>query len=157
MKVKEVVKRVFNWELWPFYVLYAPIGPMWFWYCLRSVHSGFSVHQIQLSHLEVLKVKAKGKCMNNCRPIPILRTIYMLHDLSFENVKKKICEAGFNYPFIVKPDIGMKGILFRKIESEDQLEKYHHRIPVEYIVQELVEMPVEVSVFYYRYPAKKKG
>jgi hypothetical protein len=51
----------------------------------------------------------------------------------------------------------MKGILFRKIDSEDQLHKYHERIPVEYIVQDLIEMPVEVSVFYYRHPAEEKG
>jgi hypothetical protein len=51
----------------------------------------------------------------------------------------------------------MKGILFRKIENEDQFQKYHSRIPVEYIVQELIEMPVEVSVFYYRHPAQMKG
>src|SRR5213075_2302853 len=85
------------------------------------------------------------------------KTIYILHDLSFEEVKKKVSDAGFAYPFIVKPDVGMKGILFRKIENEDQLEKYHGRIPVEYIVQDLVELPVEVSVFYYRHPAKQKG
>ena len=36
-------------------------------------------------------------------------------------VKKKIAEAGFMYPFIVKPDVGMKGILFRKIDNEEQL------------------------------------
>ncbi len=51
----------------------------------------------------------------------------------------------------------MKGILFRKIDNEEQLVKYHERIPVEYIVQDLVEMPVEVSVFYYRHPAEQKG
>ena len=51
----------------------------------------------------------------------------------------------------------MKGMLFRKIESEEQLIKYHERIPVEYIVQDLVELPVEVSVFYYRYPDQQKG
>jgi hypothetical protein len=51
----------------------------------------------------------------------------------------------------------MKGILFRKIDNEDQLIKYHERIPVEYIVQDLVELPVEVSVFYYRHPTQQKG
>ena len=50
----------------------------------------------------------------------------------------------------------MKGILFRKIDNEDQLMKYHERIPVEYIVQDLIELPVEVSVFYYRYPGQNK-
>ena len=68
----------------------------------------------------------------------IPRTIYIMHDWSFDEVKKKIADAGFALPYIVKPDVGMKGILFRKIDSEDQLEKYHERIPVEYIVQDLV-------------------
>jgi len=90
-------------------------------------------------------------------PHLVPRTIYIMHDWPYEEVKKKIAEAGFDYPFIVKPDVGMKGILFRKIDTEDQLIKYHERIPVEYIVQDLVELPVEVSVFYYRFPDQQKG
>lgn len=90
-------------------------------------------------------------------PHTVPRTIYIMHDLPFETVKQILAEAGFTYPFIVKPDVGMKGILFRKIDSEEQLQKYHERIPVEYIVQDLIELPVEVSVFYYRHPASAKG
>ena len=85
------------------------------------------------------------------------KTIYILHDLPFSEVKKKIYNAGFTYPFIVKPDVGMKGILFRKIDDEQQLKKYHEKIPVEYIIQDLVELPEEVSVFYYRHPTQQKG
>lgn len=85
------------------------------------------------------------------------KTIYILHTLSFEDVKKEILSNGFKYPFIVKPDVGMKGILFRKIENEDQLRKYHERMPVEYIIQDLIEMPVELSVFYYRHPTQQQG
>lgn len=85
------------------------------------------------------------------------QTIYILHDLPFEEVKENVFSQGFTYPFIVKPDVGMKGILFRKIENEDQFRKYHEKIPVEYIVQALVEMPIELSVFYYRHPAQQKG
>lgn len=84
-------------------------------------------------------------------------TIYILHHQPFDEVLKTVANAGFSYPFIVKPDVGMKGILFRKIESEEQFRLYHQRITVEYIVQELNTMPVEVSVFYYRHPLQKKG
>jgi len=85
------------------------------------------------------------------------RTIYIMHDWSFDEVRKRVAEAGFAYPFIVKPDVGMKGILFRRIDNEEQLIRYHERIPVEYIVQDLIELPVEVSVFYYRQPDEAKG
>ena len=157
MKVKGFFQGLFNWELWPFYVLYAPIGPVWFWYCFRARSFWFFSSSNPTITFGGFEGESKREMYEQLPPDSHPKTIYVLHDLSFENVKKKICEAGFNYPFIVKPDVGMKGILFRKIESEDQLEKYHHRIPVEYIVQDLVEMPVEVSVFYYRHPTEKKG
>lgn len=86
------------------------------------------------------------------------KTIYIQHDLSFDAVKKKVFEEGnFSYPFIVKPDVGMKGILFRKIDNEEQLYRYHIRMPVEYIVQDLIEWPIEISAFYYRHPTQQVG
>lgn len=84
-------------------------------------------------------------------------TIYINHTTDFEEVKRRIRLSGLQYPFVVKPDVGMKGILFRVIENEEQLQQYHELMPVEYIVQEKVSYPVEVSVFYYRYPWKQQG
>lgn len=84
-------------------------------------------------------------------------TIYIHHKDDFEQVLRKVEMSGLRYPFIVKPDVGMKGILFRVIENEAQLKKYHDRIPVEYIAQDKIDYPIEVSVFYYRYPWRKKG
>jgi hypothetical protein len=101
--------------------------------------------------------EGKKEMYDQLPPHLVPRTIYIMHDLTYQEVIKKIGEAGFTYPFIVKPDVGMKGMLFRKIESEEQLIRYHERIPVEYIVQDLVELPVEVSVFYYRYPDQQIG
>jgi hypothetical protein len=101
--------------------------------------------------------EGKKEMYDQLPPHLVPRTIYIMHDLPYDEVRQRISDAGFTYPFIVKPDIGMKGILFRKIDNEDQLIKYHERIPVEYIVQDLVELPVEVSVFYYRHPLDAKG
>ena len=53
--------------------------------------------------------------------------------------------------------MGGQGILFRKIDSSEQLKTYHENVPVEYFVQELIKYPLEVSLFYYRYPDEKKG
>lgn len=70
-----------------------------------------------------------------------------------ENLKK----SNIKYPFIVKPDVGKQGVLFRKIENENELLNYHNTVPVEYIIQEMVNYPMEVSVFYVRHPKSKKG
>lgn len=157
MSIKKFFEKLFSWELWNFYVLYAPIGPVWFWYCLRSRSFWFFSSSNPTITFGGFEGEGKKEMYDQLPPHLVPRTIYILHDLPFDEVKKKIAEAGFEFPFVVKPDVGMKGVLFRKIENEDQLIKYHERIPVEYIVQELITLPVEVSVFYYRYPDQQQG
>lgn len=65
--------------------------------------------------------------------------------------------AKINYPLVVKPDRGMQGVLFRIIETEEQLKQYHSKMPAEYLVQQFVDLPLEFSVFHVRYPGEKKG
>jgi hypothetical protein len=157
MKARKFFEKFFNWELWNFYVLYSPIGPVWLWYCIRSWSFWYFSSSNPTIAFGGFHGEGKKEMYDQLPPSLVPRTIFIMHDWPFEEVIKKITETGFTFPFIVKPDIGMKGILFRKIDNEEQLVKYHEKVPVEYIVQDLVEMPVEVSVFYYRHPAEQKG
>jgi len=155
--MKKFFQKLTNWELWNFYLLYFPIGPVWLWYCLRSWSFWFFSSSNPTITFGGFEGEGKKEMYDQLPPDLVPRTIYIMHDLPFDKVKAQIVAAGFQFPFIVKPDVGMKGILFRKIDSEEQLQKYHERVPVEYIVQDLVDLPVEVSVFYYRYPWEQKG
>ena len=81
-------------------------------------------------------------------------TINVLHLQNIEEIKQQIQNKKIKYPLVVKPEIGCAGVLFRKINCEEELMVYPSKIPVDYIVQELVLYPVEVSVFYIRHPQK---
>ena len=83
--------------------------------------------------------------------------IYIHPSENFQAVLKKMNEAGLQFPVAAKPDVGTKGLLFRKIEDEAQLSCYHSFLPFTYLIQELVTLPLELSVFYVRYPGKEKG
>jgi hypothetical protein len=85
------------------------------------------------------------------------RSIYINAQLTFGEVEKLVAANKYVYPFAVKPDVGMMGFMFRKIENAVQFKKYHAMMPVNYIVQEHINLPLEVSVFYYRYPNEEKG
>ena len=63
----------------------------------------------------------------------------------------------FVYPIAVKPDVGMQGMMFRKIDNEEELLRYHRHCPADYLIQDLVDLPVEYSVFHIRYPDQEKG
>jgi hypothetical protein len=130
---------------------------MWFWYCFKSRSFWFFSSSNPSITFGGFEGESKREMYEQLPPLSFPKTFYIKHDLSFAEVESEISGNGFTFPFIVKPDIGMKGILFRKIENEEQLRKYHDRIPVEYIIQELVELPVELSVFYYRHPAQASG
>lgn len=157
MGIRNFFSKLTNWELWPFAVLYFPISFVWFWYCLRSRSLWFFSSSNPTITFGGFEGEGKKEMYDQLPPQYVPRTIFIPHEIPFEEVIRLVREAGFVYPFIVKPDVGMKGILFRKIENEEQLRKYHERIPVEYIVQDLVMLPVELSVFYYRHPTQKKG
>jgi hypothetical protein len=85
------------------------------------------------------------------------KTIYISPQQPFEQVQQSVYSCGFSYPFIVKPDVGKEGILFRKIDNERHLETYHRNMPVEYMIQEFVDFPIEIGVFYYRRPQNNSG
>ena len=157
MSVRTFFNRIINWELWNFNVIYAPISPVWLWYAIRSRAFWFFTPSNPTIDFGGFEGEGKKEMYDQLPPQFIPKTIFIKHDQPFKEVLDTIQAAGFKYPFVVKPDIGMKGILFRVVESEQQLKKYHERIPVEYIIQEKVDYPVEVSVFYYRYPWKQRG
>jgi hypothetical protein len=84
-------------------------------------------------------------------------TVNVLPADNFDLVRKKLQENKISFPLIVKPEVGGQGILFRKLDTEEQLQNYHAKVPVEYIIQQLVTYPMEVSVFHYRFPDKPGG
>ncbi len=84
-------------------------------------------------------------------------TIYVVPGQSIYQIEQQLNAAGITYPFAVKPQVGMQGMMFRKINNEAQLARYHRQMPAEYVLQNLVDMPMEFSVFHIRYPDEKRG
>ncbi len=84
-------------------------------------------------------------------------TLFIKHAEAFDCILKKMQRAHLQFPVAVKPDIGTKGLLFRKIENKEQLKNYHELLPFSYVIQELITLPLEMSIFYVRYPNSKKG
>lgn len=63
----------------------------------------------------------------------------------------------FIYPIICKPDVGERGWQVEKINNRDELVNYHQSVKSHYLIQECLTEPIELGVFYYRYPEDKKG
>lgn len=74
-----------------------------------------------------------------------------------QSIVDTLKENGFSLPVIFKPDLGERGWMVRKINTEADIEKYLSEIKIDFIIQELVGMPLEFGVFYVRFPSQKIG
>lgn len=59
------------------------------------------------------------------------------------------------FPIIAKPDIGERGNWVSKIHDQQELKRYVNTCPVNFLLQELVDLPIELGVFYVKHPGKQ--
>lgn len=153
----KLFKNIRNWEQWPFKILYAPVSPVWVWYMIRSHAVWFFTPSNPKLTFGGMDGEPKKEMHQLLPPELCPQYFNVKPSWNFCEIKRLLKISGIGYPLIVKPEVGGKGILFRKIENEEHLKEYHSKIPVEYFIQEFVKYSVEVSLFYYRFPFEKKG
>jgi hypothetical protein len=156
-KVKQYIQRITDWSHWPHYLFYFPLLVPWLSYYVKSRSLWFFTPSNPTLAFGGFEGEGKKQMYNQLPEQFCPKSLFIQPSLPFESVKEQLTIKGFEYPFIVKPDVGMKGIMFRKIEHERQLQQYHQHMPADYIIQEFLDLPLEVSVFYCRQPFEKKG
>ena len=156
-ELRYFIQRLFDWSHWPHYLFYFPLLIPWLSYYVRSRSLWFFTPSNPSLAFGGFEGEGKRNMYEQLPPQYCPQTLFIKPFMSIEQVLAKVEVAGFDYPFIVKPDVGMKGILFRKIVNERQLLQYHTQMPADYLIQEFLDLPIEVSVFYCRKPSEKKG
>ncbi len=130
---------------------------MWLWYSFRersffyfsasnpAILSGGMMGESKFEVLSLLPDEVKPK------------TILMKFPSSKEETIEKIKNAGLSFPLIFKPDLGERGWMVRRVDNESSAEKYLSEIKIDFIIQELVDLPMEFGVYYIRFPSEEKG
>jgi hypothetical protein len=157
MYLRKLVYRVTHWESWDWRTKYIPLTPAWVWYCLRSGSWWFFTTSNPTLTFGGFEGESKTEIYNQLPESSYPKTLFVSHGISFGELENAINHRGYQYPLAVKPDVGMKGYLFRKINNRTELMLYHDKVPVDYIVQDYINYPLEVSLFYYRFPNQQKG
>lgn len=128
---------------------------MWAWNCIKSSSIWFFSTSNPSLTFGGFEGESKQEMYSQLPGDSYPNTVYIDPQKSFDEVLIILNKSGFAYPFIVKPEVGTSGILVRKIENEEQFRIYHKNIPVSYMVQDFVNYPLEVCIFYYREPFER--
>ena len=87
----------------------------------------------------------------------ILKTVHFAKATGSREVLEKLQEAGLQFPLIGKPDIGGRGRGVKLLRDEQDAVHYSQKALMDYHIQEYISYPLEVGIFYYRYPDAEKG
>ena len=146
-----------HWEYWPFLIVYIPIYFLWGFYALKcrtifffnasnpSMKNGGFVMDSKIEIYDLIPQKYYPKTQFIAEKIPI------------EEVLKTLESSKIEFPFIVKPDIGLRGSAVKKVHTLVELESYHNKANFDYLLQDLIPFKNEVGIFYVRFPNEKQG
>lgn len=146
-----------HWESWHWFAKYVLMGPIWLWYCFRAKSMWFFSSSNPGITFSGYVGETKEEVYKLLPPGTYPDSIFITPSFSLTEVVRLMDEKGLTFPVAAKAASGIMGFMFRRIDSIDQLKQYHAYMPVNYIIQELVTYPIEVSVFYYRYPHHHRG
>ncbi len=146
--------RITNWEFWPFLVFYFPVFFYFGWLALRCRSFFFFTASNPTIDFGGMLGESKSEILELI-PKEYLPKFSLIKSTEFELAKNLAGQIG--YPVIAKPDIGERGNLVEVIHSESDLKKYHEACPVPYLIQEFVDLPIELGLFYMKIPGEAKG
>lgn len=155
--ISRLLYYITHWEVWHWFAKYILIGPAWLWYCLKSRSLWFFTPSNPTITFGGFVGESKFAIYKQLPLGTYPSTILATPDNSIELLDQRRSAQGLEFPLVAKPDVGQMGLMFRKIESFEQLKQYHRTMPVPYVLQEYIDYPLEVSVFYYRIPGQNTG
>ncbi len=155
--LKKTIYYITHWESWHWFAKYILIGPVWLWYCLKARSLWFYTPSNPVLTFGGYVGESKKEVYDLLPPGTCPESIYINPSFSLTEVVRMMDAKNLTFPVAVKPMSGLMGFMFRKIDSLVQLREYHAYMPVDYILQELITLPMEVSVFYYRFPDQVQG
>lgn len=76
---------------------------------------------------------------------------------SIERTIFQVKKSSITFPLIVKPDVGFRGLLVKKINSEKELINFLKNHILDIVIQEFITYKNECGIFYSRNPNEEKG
>lgn len=149
--------RLLHWEFWPFIFVYGPLLFYWLWLCIKA--RSFFFFNTSNPY-----IKNGGFMMESKKDIYDLmpkqfypRTLFFPAETPLQTILNEIKMAAFRFPLVAKPDIGMKGLAVKKLDTTEEVIEYVRNTKADFLIQEYVPYENEVGIFYYRFPNQIKG
>jgi hypothetical protein len=149
--------RLKNWEYWPFGIIQFPVIVYWLWLSFRSRSLFFFSASNPGIIMGGMFGESKYDVLKKLPADLIPNTILVNLPATRQDVLDALIAGGYVLPVIFKPELGERGYMVRKIDTAEDIDHYLKDIKINFVIQELVKLPLEFGVFYMRNPALPTG
>jgi hypothetical protein len=149
--------RLKSWEYWPFGIIQLPAILYYFWLAFRARSPFFFSASNPGIVMGGMFGESKYEVLKTIPPQYTPATGLVQAPCKKDEVIKILQQQGLQLPVIFKPDLGERGFMVKRINTDDDIENYVSRMKYNFLVQELVDLPLELGIFYLRFPNESKG
>lgn len=157
LKTRRFFIRLMHWEFWPMQIIYIPLyiyfvwlavkaRSLWFWSASNpGIETGGMLGESKIAIYDMIDDKLK----------PF--TLLVNPGTKLDAVTTSLTENNIDFPVICKPDRGERGFMVTKVNNLEELGAYVSKMKVDFIVQSFCDYPMELGIYYCRYPWEETG
>lgn len=152
-----------RWEFWPAWLFYFPVAVNYLRLALKyrgftlptaanpGLFSGGFVGESKIATLRDLhatspEFTAEARLLEGATPAERLASL-----------QHHVVQQQLNHRFILKPDVGQRGVGVKLIRLPEQAAACLHQTDAPLLVQRYAPGPAEAGIFYYRFPDEPRG
>ena len=143
-----------HFEFWPFDVFYFPVKLYYVYLALRSRSLFFFTASNPTIEFGGLLGEKKSEVFDLIPDQYIPKTQLFQPESTETDVLAYMGKERISFPIILKPDVGERGWMVRKVRNEREVREYLKKIRVPFLLQEYVDLPVELGVFFIKVPGQ---
>lgn len=144
--------RLKSWEYWPFGIIQFPVIIYFLWLALRARSFLFFSASNPGIVMGGMFGESKYEVLKKVPVQYVPVTILVDPSAGKSKILRLMHGSGLRFPVIFKPDLGERGFMVQRINSEAEVESYLMKMKYPFIIQELIDLPLELGVFYLRFP-----
>ncbi|MBC7920160.1 MAG: hypothetical protein H7Z75_03640 [Ferruginibacter sp.] len=149
--------RLRHWEYWPFAVVYFPVFFYWIWLAIKARSPFFFSAANPSIETGGMLGESKVDILNQISDQYKPKTLFIPRSTSLEAIRSMVAAHRIAFPLIAKPNVGERGWRVEKIHDGRELASYVGSNRVDFLIQAYVDTPLELGIFYYRFPGQSQG
>ena len=162
-RVAATFGRGTRWEFWPAWLFYIPVAANYLRLSIR--YRGFTLPTAANPGMFSGGIVGESKFLTlqelHATSPDFTAQAFLIEDPNpagrFTSLQQVAHQHRLDYPMILKPDVGQRGVGVKLIRTPDQAAQYLRDTQCSVIAQRYVPGPYELGIFYYRFPHESRG